>query len=103
MMTRPRIGRCFLALATAAAVLTGAGCGSPQSAGPLQTLTTSGGQPALAVSSMFVDRDQASDGEAYVVNSAPYPVTITAVSAVGIPGVPSGELVQVAIAATGAA
>jgi hypothetical protein len=74
-----------------------------KSAGPLQTLTTSGGQPALAVSSMFVDRDQASDGEAYVVNSARYPVTITAVSAVVIPGIPPGELVQVAIAATGAA
>jgi hypothetical protein len=101
-MTRPRIRRCCAVLTAAVASLTGAGCGSSQSAGPLQELTA-GGKPALTAASVLVDPGQTADGEVYVVNSAHEPVTVTGVSEVVVPGELSGTLRHVAIATTGAA
>lgn len=76
-------------------------CGSAQSAGPLQTLG-SGGQPYLAMTSSDVTPEQSADAEAYVFNSAPDPVQITAVYAMPVPGEPAGRLVHVGLQSTGA-
>lgn len=101
MMARSSIGRWSIGLVAMMTVAVSAGCGSAPSAGPLQTLS-SGGQPYLAMTSSDVVPEQSADAEAYVVNSAPDPVQITAVSAVPVPGEPAGRLVHVGLQSTGA-
>jgi hypothetical protein len=75
-----------------------AGCSSGAEGGPLST-DMAAGKPDFAVVSGIVSPGQPEDGEAFVVNSANAPVTITAVSAIDVPGAPAAHLADVAIQA----
>ena len=100
-MARTNTGRWSIALVTAMVIISDAACGSAQSAGPLQTLS-SGGQPYLAMASSDVVPGQPADAEAYVVNSAKDSVQITGVSAVPVSGEPTGRVMFVGLQSTGA-
>lgn len=101
MMARSSIGRWSSGLVALMTVAVSVGCGSAPSTGPLQTLS-SGGQPYLAMTSSDIVPGQSGDAEAYVFNSAPDPVQITAVSVVPVTGEPVGRLVHVGLQSTGA-
>lgn len=98
-MRQRRHRRCLLGLPTllAGALLTG-GCSSGSASGPLGTLLLAG-QPSFTVVSGVVAPGQPQDGEAYVVNSASTPVTITSVTAIDVPGAPAAHLAEVALQA----
>lgn len=100
MPTRANVAKWYTGLVAMTTVVSAAACGSSQSAGPLQTLS-SGGQPYLAMSSSDVVPKQSADAEAYVFNSAQDPVQITEVTAVVVPGEPAGHLVHVGVQSTG--
>jgi hypothetical protein len=100
-MARLRTTRIGNAVAAALAAISLTGCGLAPSAGPLQTLSV-GGQPYAAMGGIWVVVGQPADAEAYVFSTAHDPVTVTGVSAVPLPGDPTGRLVHAAIEATGA-
>jgi hypothetical protein len=84
-----------------ASILSATGCSPGASSGgdgPLGTLMQAG-KPDFFVVSLGVTPGQPADGEAFVVNSANAPVTITAVSAIDVPGAAAAHLADLAIQA----
>jgi hypothetical protein len=96
-----RTGRRIRLLAAVLAAVSLTACGSTPSAGPLQTLSV-GGQPYAAMGGIWVVVGQSADAEAYVFSAVHDPVTVAGVSAVPVPGDPTGRLVHAGIEATGA-
>src|ERR1022692_3785325 len=87
-------------LAVAFVLLTVAACGSGKAGGPLRTVTA-GAQPGFAVESGLTSPDLSVDATAYVVNSAPDPVTLVSASLIPIPGHQAGRLVLLRFSADG--
>jgi hypothetical protein len=87
----------FCLLVPLASVVLAAGCSSGGGSGPLGTLMAAG-KPDFDVDSLGVTPGQAADGMVTVVNSAHTPVTITAVSAINVPGTPAAHLADAGVA-----
>jgi hypothetical protein len=83
-----------------ASMLPAAACSPGRAPGPLGNLLVQG-QPSFGVDSGVVAPGQPQDGEVFVVNTGNAPATITAVSAIEVPGQPAARLAGVGVAITG--
>src|ERR1022692_645522 len=89
MTCRSNVSKFASGLAVAFVLLTVAACGSGKAGGPLRTVTA-GAQPGFAVESGLTSPDLSVDATAYVVNSAPDPVTLVSASLIPVPGLSAG-------------